>query len=56
MINNALILVGGYGKRLGLITKKTPKPLINFFNKPFLDYLIEEIIKLKPKQIFLLCS
>lgn len=56
MINNAIILVGGYGKRLGSITKKIPKPLISFFNKPFLDYLIDEIIKLKPKQIILLCS
>ena len=56
MIDNVLILVGGYGKRLGSITKKIPKPLIKFNNKPFLDILIDELIKIKPKKIILLCS
>jgi NDP-sugar pyrophosphorylase family protein len=55
-MNNIIILVGGYGKRLGLLTKKKPKPLIEFNKKPFLDYLLFEITKLKPKKIILLCS
>ena len=56
MIDNIIILVGGYGRRLGNLTKNTPKPLIKFFNKPFLDYLIDELTKLQPRKIILLCS
>ena len=36
-IDDAVILVGGLGSRLGDITKKTPKPLIPIGNKRFLD-------------------
>ena len=35
-----VILCGGKGKRLGDITKKTPKPLIKINKKPFIEYLI----------------
>ena len=35
-----VILCGGKGKRLGNITKKTPKPLIKINKKPFIEYLI----------------
>ena len=45
MINQAVILVGGKGLRLGKITKKTPKPLLKINNKPFLDYLINYFIR-----------
>ena len=51
MIKNVLIFVGGYGKRLGNLTKKTPKPLLLINNKPFINYLLEKIIKIKPKKI-----
>jgi len=44
------------GTRLGNITKKTPKPLIKFNNIEFLDYQINNLLKLKPKKIILLCS
>ena len=44
-INQAVILVGGLGSRLGVITTKTPKPLIKVNNKPFLDYIINFLIK-----------
>ena len=36
-----VILCGGKGSRISKITKKTPKPLIKFNNKPFLYYLIK---------------
>ena len=55
MIKNVLIFVGGYGKRLGNLTKKTPKPLLLINNKPFINYLLEKIIKIKPKKILFLC-
>ena len=56
MIKNVLIFVGGYGKRLGNLTKKTPKPLLLINNKPFINYLLEKIIKIKPKKIIFLCK
>lgn len=54
-LKNIIILAGGLGKRLGSITKKTPKPLISFNKIPFLDYQIFFLRKLKPKKIIILC-
>ena len=56
MINQALILVGGKGSRLGTITKKIPKPLLKINDKPFLDYLIKFLLKFKIKKIILLTN
>ena len=53
-INQAVILVGGLGLRLGIITKKTPKPLIKVNNKPFLDYIISFLVKYNFKKIIFL--
>ena len=44
MIKNVLIFVGGYGKRLGHLTKKTPKPLLKFNQKPFIEFIFEKIL------------
>ena len=55
MIKNIFILVGGRGTRLGNLTKKTPKPLLTFNKNPFLNYLLESLVILKPKIIYLLC-
>ena len=55
MIKNILILVGGKGTRLGSLTKNTPKPLLKFNNKVFLDFIISKLLKLKTKHIYLLC-
>ena len=41
MVQQCVILAGGYGTRLGKFTKKTPKPLIKISeNRTFIDYLI----------------
>jgi len=55
-INQAVILCGGLGKRLGNITKKTPKPLIKINNKPFLNYLLDKLIKFNIQNVILLCA
>jgi NDP-sugar pyrophosphorylase family protein len=56
MIKNVLIFVGGYGKRLGSLTKKTPKPLLLINNRPFINYLLDKIIKIEPRKIIFLCK
>lgn len=38
-----LIIAGGYGKRLGSLTKKTPKPLIKVRGKALIEHLIENL-------------
>ena len=54
MIKNIFIFVGGRGTRLGKLTQRTPKPLLLFNRRPFLDYLLKGISALKPKKIYLL--
>ena len=41
----AVILAGGKGKRLGTLSKNTPKALIKINGKVFLDILIEQLKK-----------
>ena len=57
MMNSyAAVLVGGKGKRLRNLTKKTPKPLIKINNKEFLKYLLYLISTYDFKKIYLICS
>ena len=56
MINSAVILCGGYGKRLLPLTKKIPKPMVNVLKKPFLYYLIKQCKSNGIKEIILLCG
>ena len=55
-MTDAVILVGGRGKRLGKLTIKTPKPLTKINNVKFLDILINKITRFKFTKIYLLCS
>jgi D-glycero-D-manno-heptose 1,7-bisphosphate phosphatase len=43
MLDQCIILAGGYGSRINKITKKIPKPLIKSMNKPFLYYVIKNL-------------
>ena len=52
----AVILAGGFGKRLGQITKSLAKPMIKFNGKPFLYYLVEELKKNKIEKILILAG
>ncbi len=51
MINTAIILCAGYGKRLNPITLKTPKPLIKLKNKPLLSNAIDLVLSVGIKKI-----
>ena len=56
MIKSAVILCGGYGKRLLPITKKIPKPMAMVNGRPFLYYLIKQCKLNGIKEIILLCG
>ena len=43
MIKTSVIFCGGYGTRLGSITKKKPKPMVLVNKKPFLEHLIIQL-------------
>ena len=54
MIGSIVILCGGRGSRLKPITDNIPKPMVDINNKPFIEYLINQVSKLNPKDIILL--
>lgn len=43
MIQQAVILAGGLGTRLGALTGDVPKPLVPVAGRPFLDWLLGEV-------------
>ncbi len=53
-ISTAIIFCGGRGRRLYPITKKIPKPLAIVSNKPFIYFLIEQLIDFKISKIVFL--
>ena len=55
-MKQAVIFCGGYGKRLGRISKKTPKPLLKNNGKPFIENIIQQYSRFNVKKILLLCS
>ncbi len=40
-----IVMAGGFGKRLGQLTKNNPKPLVNVAGKPIIDHIIPNIIQ-----------
>ncbi len=44
MIKTAIILAGGMGTRLGMLTQDIPKPMLEVAGRPFLDYLIKNLM------------
>lgn len=45
MLRQAVVLVGGLGTRLGERTKLVPKPMLDIGGRPFLDTLIDELVR-----------
>lgn len=56
MIDQAIILCGGMGTRLGTLTAATPKPLLEVAGRPFLSHLIQEVARYGVKHIVLLAG
>lgn len=55
-MSQAVIFCGGFGKRLGIKTKKIPKPLLKTNGVPFIDNIIFQYSRIGIKKILLLCS
>ena len=43
-MKEAIILAGGYGKRLSAVVNDVPKPMAPVQNKPFVEYLLDYLI------------
>lgn len=44
-ISEAIVLAGGMGSRLGALVENVPKPMLQIQGRPFLEYLLDELIK-----------
>lgn len=49
----AVIMAGGYGKRLGHLTKKIPKPMLKVHGKPLLQIVIESLSRVGIRKIYI---
>lgn len=52
----AIVLCGGLGTRLGELTRETPKPLIHVAGKPFLEYVLDQLLTAPIDEIVLAVS
>ena len=53
-IEQAVIFAGGLGERLKPFTETNPKPMYPFYGKPFIAYLVEQIVSFGIKDIVIL--
>ena len=56
MIRQAVVLCGGAGTRLGVLTAQTPKPLLAVAGEPFLDLLLFELARQGLRRVVLLAG
>lgn len=55
-LEQAALLVGGRGSRLGALTEILPKPLAPVAGRPFLDWQIEEVARFGLRRVILLAG
>ena len=53
-VRQCAVLIGGLGTRLGALTAETPKPLLPCGDRPFLAWLLREIVRFGVSDILLL--
>lgn len=49
----ALVMAGGFGRRLGERTKKTPKPLLDVKGRPILSHILDQLEAAGVEKIFI---
>jgi NDP-sugar pyrophosphorylase family protein len=54
LIKTSVIFCGGYGSRLGLITKDKPKPMVIVNKKPFLEHIILQLKSFGIEKVYIL--
>ncbi len=55
-LGQAVFLVGGVGARLGALTRVAPKPLMQVAGRPFLAWLVEEVVRQGVSDVVFLCG
>lgn len=50
------VLVGGFGTRLGALTADTPKPLLDCGGRPFLAWVLRELVRFGIEEVVLLAG
>jgi len=55
-VRQCAVLVGGLGTRLGSLTAATPKPLLRCGDRPFLAWLLRELVRFGVTDILLLAG
>jgi D-glycero-alpha-D-manno-heptose 1-phosphate guanylyltransferase len=53
MLNQAIILAGGFGTRLQTVVQDLPKPMADVAGKPFIDYLFKYLLDNKIEEVIL---
>ncbi|HET6196177.1 MAG TPA: NTP transferase domain-containing protein, partial [Acetobacteraceae bacterium] len=53
-VRQCAVLVGGLGSRLGALTARTPKPLLPCGDRPFLAWLLRELLRFGVEECVLL--
>jgi glucose-1-phosphate thymidylyltransferase len=57
MVKTSIILAGGYGTRLGKITKNFPKPLLEIApSKPIINYIITKLESTEIKKVYVITN
>jgi D-glycero-D-manno-heptose 1,7-bisphosphate phosphatase len=54
LLRQAVIVAGGRGTRLGALTAKTPKPLLDVGGRPFIEHLLFELARFGIEEVLLL--
>lgn len=52
-LDTALLMAGGFGKRLGSRTQTTPKPLLPVGGKPMIQHMIERLAEAKVRHLYI---
>jgi NDP-sugar pyrophosphorylase family protein len=51
--NSILIMAGGLGERLGVLTRDVPKPMLNVGGRPLLETIVRNVVQQGFKNIFI---